>query len=376
VVHTYEAYRYPGVLTAFGLKDWFAHTHRLNGEKELLEQLAENPWTGPTAAVLFPNEIQFDSPYFDIFSIRYTLVASPAITGHSRPDDHVLLAPGQQIQQSLRLDERALVSGVQVLTAAYGPGTDPDSGLLVKLKSIDGRIIAEQQVPRERIGHHQWTTLHFDREEELDSGYYLLQFEAIGSAQPKPLVIGASPDADHYRDGSLTDDSGRESGDLAFRLLGNRASNMQYWKTCHLGEPVVVYENRSVPPGGFLVSMGKEFQDGDLSKISWSGLRVLNGTGDRIDYEVNCSEGCWQIRSARIWPGWRVFVDGVENPVESFLGLLPGVKVPAGLHLVSWRYSSRFWSYGWKISLSTLLFLVILNISVMSKGGKSGSNWR
>ena len=375
VVHTFEAFRYPGVLTAYGLKDWFAHTHRMKGEKELLEQLVEDPWTGPTAAILFPNQIQFDSPYFDIFSIRYVLVASPTVTGHSRPDGHVILAPGQKIQQSFRLEESALVSGVQVLTAAYGPGTDPDSGLLVKLKSFDGRIIAEQQAPKDRIGHHRWTTLLFDSEEELDSGYYLLQFEAIGSQQ-KPLVIGASPNADHYRAGSLTDDSGRDSGDLAFRLLGNRASNMQFWKTSHLGEPVVLYENRNVPPGGFLVSMEKDSQDEDLSEIFWSGLRLLNSTGDRIDYEVNCSVDCWQIRSARIWPGWSVFVDETERPVECFLGLLPGVKVPVGRHVVSWRYVPRYWAYGWKISLSALLFLAILNISAMSKSGKSGSERR
>ena len=51
-VFTYDTLRFPGILTAYGIEDWFAHTHRLPQERTILDCVVRNPWVTPTAAGL------------------------------------------------------------------------------------------------------------------------------------------------------------------------------------------------------------------------------------------------------------------------------------------------------------------------------------
>jgi hypothetical protein len=369
VIHTYEAFRYPGTLTAYGLKDWFAHAHRLTNEREMLGQLVEHPWTGPTAAIVFPEELRLDSTYFDFFSIRYIFAAELAVEGFSRQESHVLLGPGEKVTQSFQLDQSTIVSGVQVLTAAYGPGVDPDCGLTAVLMSSDKLRIAVQSNPKESIEHHRWTTFLFEEEQRLEAGEYLLQLEALGPPETKPLVIGASPKSDRYRGGAIQSAKTGESGDLAFRVLGKQPSKMEGWEIQRSEAGLILYENLEVPPGAFLVASKVGSEDGTLTRIWWDNLEVLKRERERIEYEVNCTESCWLVQSDRYWPGWVVYVDGVEATADSISGLLPAVAVPVGEHKVSWRYEPQTWSYGWKISL--LILLLLLGCTVVTRASYS-----
>jgi hypothetical protein len=362
VIHTYESFRNPGILTAYGVKDWFAHAHRLSNEKRLLGNLVEQPWIGPTAAVIFPEEIILSSPYFDLFSIRFVLVSALAVEGFSRPESHILLSPGETVIQSFTLDLPSIVNGVQVLTAAYGPGEVAECGLQAVLMREDKTQIAAQSTPKQGIRHHRWTTFQFDDEQRLEPGLYFLQLEAIGCTLAKPLVIGASPDSDRYGRGALVSEHKKASGDLAFRVLGIRPDLLKEWSLLSSDSPVTLLENREVPPGGFLVSSKEEVQFEGLYPIRWDGLQILRRERERVDYRVTCAESCWQVQSDRSWPGWRVYVDETESPVETVLGLFPGVQVPAGEHEIQWRYEPVLWSYGVKTTLLSLVFLVGLNI--------------
>lgn len=357
VIHTYDAFRYPGVLTAYGLKDWFAHAHRLKNEKKLLSHLAEDPWVSPTAAVIFPEEVAWDSPYYDLFSVRFFLLFPAAVEGFSRPEGHILLGPGEKTRQSFVVDETTIVIGVQLLTAAYGPGDRPDCGIELVIKQTDETWIARQSLEKEEVRHHEWTTFYFESERRLDPGTYLLEFRSLGPPGTNPLVIGASPGISNLSSGSLDPDFGDQSGTLAFRILGTQVSYLEDWRVLQTESPVTLLENSSTPPGGFLVASRRDFENGDFSGMKWDDLQVLESKSEQIEYEVNCVKGCWQLQSARTWPGWKVYVDDTESPIESFSGLFPGVAVPAGLHLVSWRYEPVSWSYGWRISLVTIILL-------------------
>ena len=56
-------------------------------------------------------------------------------------------------------------------------------------------------------------------------------------------------------------------------------------------------------------------------------------------------------------PGWKAKVDGEDADVQRVDYLIRGVAVPAGEHTVEFRYEPAVWTWGWIISLVTLLAL-------------------
>jgi uncharacterized membrane protein YfhO len=57
-------------------------------------------------------------------------------------------------------------------------------------------------------------------------------------------------------------------------------------------------------------------------------------------------------------PGWKAKVDGRDADVQRVDYLIRGVAVPAGRHTVEFRYEPATWTWGWAISLITLLGLI------------------
>jgi hypothetical protein len=73
---------------------------------------------------------------------------------------------------------------------------------------------------------------------------------------------------------------------------------------------------------------------------------------------VACAPGVVLLADA--WfPGWRVEVDGAEAEPLRAWGFLRAVRVPAGEHLVRWRYEPRSFVLGAAISLFALFVLLI-----------------
>ncbi len=56
-------------------------------------------------------------------------------------------------------------------------------------------------------------------------------------------------------------------------------------------------------------------------------------------------------------PGWKAKVDGEDADVQRVDYLIRGVAVPPGKHTVEFRYEPAVWTWGWVISLVTLLGL-------------------
>jgi hypothetical protein len=56
-------------------------------------------------------------------------------------------------------------------------------------------------------------------------------------------------------------------------------------------------------------------------------------------------------------PGWKAKVDGEDADVQRVDYLIRGVAVPAGEHTVEFSYEPAVWTWGWIISLVTLLAL-------------------
>jgi hypothetical protein len=87
------------------------------------------------------------------------------------------------------------------------------------------------------------------------------------------------------------------------------------------------------------------------------------------------SDGFWQIQtsspapallvlSETAYPGWRVFVDGVEQEWLVAYTAVRATCVPPGNHTVAWRYQPRSYAIGGMLSL---LGLVLVTTAVWRK---------
>ena len=66
------------------------------------------------------------------------------------------------------------------------------------------------------------------------------------------------------------------------------------------------------------------------------------------------------------YPGWKVLVDGKEEPIHRVDYLIRGVAVPAGTHRVEFHYEPASWRAGWIIS----------GVALVGIGAIAGIGWR
>ncbi|MEP7354113.1 MAG: YfhO family protein [Acidobacteriota bacterium] len=75
-------------------------------------------------------------------------------------------------------------------------------------------------------------------------------------------------------------------------------------------------------------------------------------------FDVNASAPGALRLSEQFFPGWKATIDGQPAPVDRWEGAFQSVTVPAGQHIVEFRYRSRYWLLGLAITLLCLTGLV------------------
>lgn len=110
-----------------------------------------------------------------------------------------------------------------------------------------------------------------------------------------------------------------------------------------------------------------------LTNGEMGGTPALSGAEVAVITEK--SNGYWQIQtsspapallilSETAYPGWRVFVDGVEQEWQTAYTAVRATCVPAGEHTIEWRYQPRSYAIG---GILSLLGLVLVGTAVWRK---------
>jgi hypothetical protein len=87
-------------------------------------------------------------------------------------------------------------------------------------------------------------------------------------------------------------------------------------------------------------------------------IPVARPDPEHVDMSVDAPSDGIVVLSESYFPGWRVVVDGIEQPVLRVDHALRGVLVPAGAHKISYRYVPDSFRRG--VQLSLLAWLAIL----------------
>jgi uncharacterized membrane protein YfhO len=88
----------------------------------------------------------------------------------------------------------------------------------------------------------------------------------------------------------------------------------------------------------------------------------------RSDHEglflrVSLQRRAFLVVNDSFFPGWQAAIDGDTTRVYRTNGLVRGVVVPAGEHVVEFRYRPDSWRRGVYISFTSLLFAGVLLVA-------------
>jgi uncharacterized membrane protein YfhO len=79
---------------------------------------------------------------------------------------------------------------------------------------------------------------------------------------------------------------------------------------------------------------------------------------NKVHIDARLSDPGILVLTDAFYPGWKVFVDGVEQQILRANYFFRGVEVPAGNHRIEFVYDPRSFKIGLVISSLTAIFLV------------------
>jgi len=126
-----------------------------------------------------------------------------------------------------------------------------------------------------------------------------------------------------------------------------------------------IYRNETVEPRAKLAA--SLISNGDESFVSIGTIqgsaRILENTGQRkLSVEIGAEESGYLILADSFYPGWRVWINGIEAKIHRVNGWMRAVSVPAGRSKVNFDYSPR--SFLWGSIFAIIGVLVTLSIVV------------
>jgi uncharacterized membrane protein YfhO len=78
-----------------------------------------------------------------------------------------------------------------------------------------------------------------------------------------------------------------------------------------------------------------------------------------VEFEVEVREPAEVHLSELMFPGWEVAVDGINVEATQSSGISRSVSIPAGQHVIRWRYRPQSFQWGAIVSLLSVAALAI-----------------
>lgn len=88
-------------------------------------------------------------------------------------------------------------------------------------------------------------------------------------------------------------------------------------------------------------------------------LRFLGRSSGNVEFEVEVRDAAEVHLVELMFPGWEVTVDGNQSEALQSSGISRSVSVPAGKHVIRWRYRPQSFQWGAIVSLLAVLVLAI-----------------
>ncbi|MBI3573339.1 MAG: YfhO family protein [Candidatus Kerfeldbacteria bacterium] len=100
--------------------------------------------------------------------------------------------------------------------------------------------------------------------------------------------------------------------------------------------------------------------------------QILNRSANTLSVHVDAPQSGWLMVSDAYTPDWQVFVDGRKGKVIPADYALRAVTVPAGGHVVVWRYKPRAFSIGLWLTIAGLVVTTMVGLWTLRQTKQPG----
>ena len=107
------------------------------------------------------------------------------------------------------------------------------------------------------------------------------------------------------------------------------------------------------------VGFGRQVETGRAASIATdANARITRYEPNRVTIEVSTSEAAILLLADVNYPGWKAYIDSDETPIATGNYLFRAVEVPAGDHVIEFRYESDVIRTGEIISAVSFALLI------------------
>lgn len=344
---------FSGSLNAIGLGDWFSHALRSVHLRRLLDDLADDPFTSPTATGIRIDEYDWKGTLADAVGLCYAIFPDDA--GGRKAITQTKLGPraalppinNVPVVQAFQMPEASRLTAIAVGLAVYGSRDLDGSVTMTVRSSSDGQEIASAMFPAGGIIDNRMTTFEFEDYPHLEAGAYEFVLLYTPGPRNKNLTAWIMPRVP----GEIRRGDAPVAGALHYVVYG----------------PQDDVFTEVAKGGGFTVARNKGCVDGaywsadlrdPLAGRQQGTARLTAYRPDRFQVESYAKTPGFVVVPMQYHAGWEARMDG--RPLQLILvrGVLPAVEVPAGKAVVVFSYRPPHWRLGLAISSASLMVLV------------------
>ena len=100
------------------------------------------------------------------------------------------------------------------------------------------------------------------------------------------------------------------------------------------------------------------------TELTYGNATIISYRTREVVIKTESTGQSFLILSDTYYPGWKAFIDEQETPIYKTNGIVRGVFVPSGIHLVKFVYSPLSFKIGALISCSTLVILLLTSLFI------------
>ncbi|MEJ2619458.1 MAG: hypothetical protein P8163_04195 [Candidatus Thiodiazotropha sp.] len=363
-----RSYLISGVLANYGISEWFAHGFRTLNEINLLRsEVAIEPFSSPTSAILECGTISMQSNAITLLGIRYIICSKILIDGKLK--ELVARTSGEKSTPS------KLITQATPITQYFSAGADVSTDIISiriatyrrKTSHADlilsiynqNTLLGRARVAAHTIGDNDWVDFVFPERINLSGSGNRMVLEAESVEQNGKLSAWLYPvdEGPTY----LEQAGKRQNLVLAAKIFRSQTPQDLKYKYYNLEPGIDILENKNVQGSGYFLARLDKTAKPDFKPVTLKKYTLTN-----LEFDYTGNESGWVILPLRFYPGWKAYVNNSPVQTQSFLGMMPAIPVESE-DQISYRYQPKLLFYLAFLSLTALIITIILAFSLRNR---------
>jgi hypothetical protein len=373
-----------------------SHPTRYTRYLSILDQNVWNRRAHGTHLLIGQHISDFESRLVDLLSIRYILEAPASIEDleyRTVASQEAGGTPVGEIYGDVQQGQTFVAGAnnlqeVDLLLATYARTNHGEVIFHLKTDPAASEDLVRIPIPAERIFDNQWAVFGFNPIPD-SAGHHFYFYLESPSSQPGDAITIWSTQGDTYSEGQRYVNGMPAQGDLTFRAVAKTYVPTKF-KTIHSAPDMLIFENTVALPRAYAVPHSivldneqdiltrlqspdfdprqtvileesgpiKEAADGFA--FDSSRVKITRYEPNQVVIEAALPEPGWVVLTDLNYPGWTAEVDGQRVRLYQANYLFRAVPLSAGQHIIIFRFRPSSVTWGFAISLTTLLALTLV----------------